>query len=46
MMELGIIELLSKSREGISINEMAKELDISEYGIQVLIEAAERAAKN
>lgn len=36
---LGILDHLFKKRKGSSINEMSKELKISRYGLQVLLEA-------
>ncbi|MGB0884919.1 MAG: methyltransferase [Chitinophagales bacterium] len=40
---LGILNLISKNRKGISIENIAKETGISEYGVDVLLEMAESA---
>lgn len=39
--ELGIMSLLGKNRKGLTIPEISKHTNVSEYGIQVLLEAAE-----
>lgn len=36
---LGILELIKKSRKGISMDNIAKELNLSVYGVKVLLEA-------
>ncbi|MDW7693436.1 methyltransferase [Flammeovirgaceae bacterium SG7u.111] len=43
MRELGIMELISKKRKGITPEEITKVLDVSLYGVEVLIEAAANA---
>lgn len=40
---LGILSLLSKNKTGLTLSEIASETKVSEYGVQVLIEAAEAA---
>lgn len=40
---LGILDLISKHRAGINIPDIAKQLDITEYGVDVLLEMAESA---
>jgi hypothetical protein len=40
---LGILPLLSKNKAGLTITEMAEKVNVSEYGAQVLLEAAEAA---
>ncbi len=37
--DLGILELIKKSRKGITIADIAKELKLSVYGVKVLLEA-------
>ena len=44
MLELGILESIYKHREGISIEDAAKETGVSDYGVRVLIEMAEAAS--
>jgi len=39
--ELGILEFISKHRKGVRIETIINELDVSDYGINLLIEAAE-----
>lgn len=39
--ELGIMHLLSRNKKGISLSEIARLSNVSEYGVKVLIEAAE-----
>ena len=41
--ELGILSLLSKNLKGITISEIARITNVSEYGVKVLLEAAEAA---
>ncbi len=41
--KLGILELVSKHRKGIQIAEICKQLNYSDYGVRVLLEAAESA---
>lgn len=40
MLSLGLIDKIFESREGMTIEEMAKETTISEYGARVLVEMA------
>lgn len=40
MLSLGLIDKIFESREGMTIEEMAKETNISEYGARVLVEMA------
>lgn len=40
MLSLGLIDKIFESREGMTIEEMAKETKISEYGARVLVEMA------
>lgn len=37
--DLGILEVIKNSRKGISINDIAKKLNLSVYGVKVLVEA-------
>ena len=37
--DLGILEIIKKNRKGITIQEIAENLDISVYGVKVLLEA-------
>jgi len=37
--DLGILETIKKNRKGITIEEIAKKLDLSVYGVKVLVEA-------
>ena len=37
--QLGILQLLRKNKKGIRINEIAQQLDLSVYGVGVLLEA-------
>lgn len=37
--DLGILELINNNREGISIQDISKELNLSVYGVKVLVEA-------
>lgn len=39
--KLGILEYIYKNRKGVNINEIVKDLKISDYGVRVLLEAAE-----
>jgi L-rhamnose mutarotase len=39
--DLGILEFISNHRKGVSIATIIQEMDVSEYGINLLIEAAE-----
>jgi hypothetical protein len=39
--DLGILEYISNHRKGVAIDTIIRELDVSEYGINLLIEAAE-----
>jgi hypothetical protein len=39
--ELGILSLLSRNKKGITIPEISKQTNVSEYGVNVLLEAAE-----
>jgi len=39
--ELGILEFISSHRKGVSINTIIEQMDVSDYGINLLIEAAE-----
>jgi hypothetical protein len=39
--DLGILDFISGHRKGVAIDTIVKELDVSEYGINLLIEAAE-----
>ncbi len=41
MKELGILELIGRNRKGISFDQLCQESDVSEYGIEILLEAAE-----
>ena len=41
--KLGILELISKNRKGINIAEICQKLNYSDYGVRVLLEAAECA---
>ena len=43
MLELGILESIYNHREGISIEDVAKETNVSDYGVRVLVEMAEAA---
>lgn len=43
LLELGILEAIHNHREGISIKDLAKETNTSEYGVRVLLEMAEAA---
>ena len=38
--DMGILPLIAKKRKGIKLSEIAKELSISDYGVDVLLEAA------
>ncbi len=37
--QLGILQLLRKNKKGMSVKEIAESLSLSEYGVQVLVEA-------
>ncbi|WP_138481779.1 methyltransferase [Dyadobacter bucti] len=39
--DLGILQFISSHRQGVSIDTIVEKLDVSEYGITLLIEAAE-----
>ncbi len=39
--DLGILQLLAKKRKGIKLSDIAQEVSVSEYGVGVLLEAAE-----
>ena len=39
--DLGILEFINSHRKGVSIDTIVEKLDVSEYGINLLIEAAE-----
>jgi len=39
--KLGILNLISKSRKGISVQDIAQKLNITEYGVDVLLEMVE-----
>lgn len=39
--DLGILEFISSHRKGVTIEKIVDEMDVSEYGINLLIEAAE-----
>lgn len=41
--KLGILQLIWKNRKGIAISEICEQLKLSEYGVRVLLEAAECA---
>lgn len=41
MLELGVLELIGKHRNGISLEQLREKSDVSEYGIDILVEAAE-----
>lgn len=41
MLELGVLELIGKHRNGISFRQICEKSGISEYGAEVLVEAAE-----
>ncbi|GAA4434990.1 methyltransferase [Ravibacter arvi] len=41
MLELGVLELIGKHRNGISLSDLKEKSDVSEYGVEVLVEAAE-----
>lgn len=43
MRRLGILSLITKNKKGISVHEICKQLNLSEYGVRVLLEAAECA---
>ena len=43
MLELGILEEINNHRKGISIEDIAKKTNVSEYGVRVLVEMAEAA---
>ncbi len=40
MRDLNILDVLSKSKTGLTYDELSKECEISKYGIQVLCETA------
>ncbi len=39
--DLGILEFINSNRKGVSIATIIEKLDVSEYGVELLIEAAE-----
>ncbi|HEV7380561.1 MAG TPA: methyltransferase [Dyadobacter sp.] len=39
--DLGILDFINKNRKGVSIDTIVEKMDVSEYGINLLIEAAE-----
>jgi hypothetical protein len=39
--DLGILEFINKHRKGVSIDTIVEQVDVSEYGINLLIEAAQ-----
>lgn len=41
MIELGVLELIGKHRNGISLEDLKEKTGVSEYGIELLLEAAE-----
>lgn len=41
MTELGILELIGKHRNGIGVRELCEKSGVSEYGVEILMEAAE-----
>jgi ubiquinone/menaquinone biosynthesis C-methylase UbiE len=41
MLELGVLELIGKHRNGISLEQLREKSEVSEYGIELLVEAAE-----
>lgn len=41
MRDLGILEFINKHRKGVSIDTIVEKMDVSEYGIKLLVEAAE-----
>ena len=43
MLELGILDEINNHRNGISIEDIAKKTNVSEYGVRVLVEMAESA---
>lgn len=43
MLELGILETIFDSKTGLTIEEIAKKTDVSEYGVRVLCEMADSA---
>ena len=43
MLELGILETINNHKNGVSIKEISKETNVSEYGVLVLLEMAESA---
>lgn len=43
ILELGILETINNHKDGISIKEISEKIDVSEYGIRVLLEMAEAA---
>ena len=43
MLELGVLESIHNHRTGISIEDVAKETGVSDYGVRVLVEMAEAA---
>ena len=43
MLELGILDTLNNSKEGLDFDEISKETNVSKYGVTVLVEMAEAA---
>lgn len=43
MLELGILETINNHKNGVSIKEISKETNVSEYGVRVLLEMAASA---
>ena len=43
LQELGILQLIAKNRTGIKISDIGRELEVSDYGLRVLLEAAASA---
>ena len=43
MLELGVLESIHNHRSGISIEDVAKDTGVSDYGVRVLVEMAEAA---
>jgi len=41
MKELGVLELIGKHRRGITYEQLCRESEVSEYGLEILLEAAE-----
>jgi len=41
MLELGVLELIGKHRNGISLSDLQEKSNLSEYAIEIMVEAAE-----